>query len=59
MDVTEMLNKCPCKDSAGICVAVNKPCEPLVNCLKILAKPSNVPLKKVYIMLDSGGILEG
>jgi hypothetical protein len=59
MDVSEMLNKCPCKDSKGVCIAVHKPCEPLAACVKILVEPLNLPLKKVYIVLDSGGIWEG
>lgn len=50
---------CPCRDpKTQMCVAGGY-CNPLPVCIEILNTPSKVPLKKVYIMLDSGGVWEG
>lgn len=57
--VTEAVQiPCPCRDNAGLCI-IGGMCQPLPACIKILNEPSKVPLRKVYIVLESGGVWEG
>lgn len=50
---------CPCGDPRTFLCVAGGICKPNPGCIRLLNKPSNVPLKKVYILLDSGGMLEG